>query len=343
MMHFVSDQAAVAVIVSVICITLSCISVVLRQYAQSLRGQPFAFDAWFLVAALVISGGLVGLTIYGALDAGLGWPARKLLGPVGLKFQKVVYAGQMLWAAAITLVRVSLLLFYRRVFPVPHFLLANSIMLGICGAWWISNFVATLLTYKWSATSQTDINYPAFLLSNAVINMVLDIATLCLPLAIIRTLHVNTRKKFMIGGIFGIGIFCIVASIVRVHYFSRLSKITQKDRSFSETTFYCYIWSVVEPCISIVAACMPASAPLINKETRGFSVLFNSLISLFHPRSSQVDSARDDTAKVEQSNDMNGAKVTWRAYGKGYDGDLELEACGSKDDQRSQSSTRKLT
>ena len=54
-MHFVSDHAAVAVVVSVICITFSCISVILRQYAQSLRGQPFAYDAWFLVAALVRS------------------------------------------------------------------------------------------------------------------------------------------------------------------------------------------------------------------------------------------------------------------------------------------------
>lgn len=139
----------------------------------------------------------------------------------------------MLWAAAITLVRVALLIFYRRLFPLPNFLLANSIMLGICASWWISNFVATLLTYKWSAASQTSINYPAFLLSNAVINMVLDIATLCLPLAVIRTLHVSLRKKFMVGGIFGIGILCIIASIVRVHYFHKLANTTQKDRSYS--------------------------------------------------------------------------------------------------------------
>ena len=116
------------------------------------------------------------------------------------------------------------------------FRLANNIMLGICGAYWISNLIATLLTYKWSATAQTDINYPMFLLASAVINMILDVATLCLPLAVIRTLHVNTRKKMMIGGIFGIGIFVIVASIVRVHYFVRLSHTSQKDRSFSGET-----------------------------------------------------------------------------------------------------------
>lgn len=105
-MHFVSDHAAVAVVVSIICIVCASITLAFRQYAQGLRGQPFAVDAWFLVAALVrswrpylrlhltdlmqvVSAGLVGVTIYGATHGGLGWPAKMLLGPVGIKFQKV--------------------------------------------------------------------------------------------------------------------------------------------------------------------------------------------------------------------------------------------------------------
>ncbi|OAL03063.1 hypothetical protein IQ06DRAFT_334538 [Phaeosphaeriaceae sp. SRC1lsM3a] len=338
-MHFVSDHAAVAVVVSIICIVCASITLAFRQYAQGLRGQPFAVDAWFLVAALVVSAGLVGVTIYGATHGGLGWPAKMLLGPVGIKFQKIVYAGQMLWAAAITLVRVALLIFYRRLFPLPNFLLANSIMLGICASWWISNFVATLLTYKWSAASQTSINYPAFLLSNAVINMVLDIATLCLPLAVIRTLHVSLRKKFMVGGIFGIGILCIIASIVRVHYFHKLANTTQKDRSYSETTYYCFIWSVIEPCISMIAACLPACAPLINKDTRGFSVLFNSLISLFQSRGSRADSPspRSSIMHDGQAENKTTSTHTWRIYG-GLGSDLESNI--SKDDQSSKTSTR---
>ncbi|KAH7377931.1 hypothetical protein DE146DRAFT_638006 [Phaeosphaeria sp. MPI-PUGE-AT-0046c] len=169
--------------------------------------------------------------------------------------------------------------------------------------------------------------------------MVLDIATLCLPLAVIRTLHVSLKKKFVVGGIFAIGIVCIVASIVRVHYFHKLANTSQIERSFSATTFYCFIWSVIEPCISIIAACLPACAPLINKDTRGFSVLFNSLISLFQSRSSRSDSPspRSSMVHTEQAEHKNVPAHTWRVYG-GLGSDLESNI--SKDDQSSQSSTR---
>lgn len=293
-MYFASEHAQTAVVVSSVCLGFAITAVVLRQYAQALKGKPFAADAWFLIAALVVSSGLVGIAVYGAEHGGLGWPIQMLTTPAaGLRFQKLVFAGQILWAAAITLVRISLLIFYRRVFYVVRpFMIANNIMIGLCAGYWLSNFVATLCTYQWKRQAQTDINYPSFLLISAVINMVLDIATLTLPLFVIRTLHVSTRKKIILGAIFWLGIFCIVASIVRVHYFVQLSKITQRDRSFSGTTYYCFLWSVVEPLISIVAACLPASAPLINKETRGFSVLFESVKSLFSRRTSRSGSEK---------------------------------------------------
>jgi len=41
-----------------------------------------------LVVQVVIIG-LCSLSIYGGAEAGLGWPARKLMGPVGITFQKV--------------------------------------------------------------------------------------------------------------------------------------------------------------------------------------------------------------------------------------------------------------
>ena len=203
-------------------------------------------------------------------------------------------------------------------------MIANNIMIGLCAAYWLSNFVATLCTYQWKRQAQTDINYPNFLLASAIISMVLDIATLALPLFVIRTLHVSTRKKIILGAIFWLGIFCIIASIVRVHYFVELSKITQRDRSFSGkrvsrlqvehiadiaiqgTTFYCFLWSVVEPLVSIIAACLPASAPLINKETRGFSVLFESVKSLFSRRTSRSGSEKlshgDSSSNLSNSN-----------------------------------------
>lgn len=48
-----SYHAATAVILASVFMVLACISVALRQYAQSLKGNPFSLDALFMLAALV--------------------------------------------------------------------------------------------------------------------------------------------------------------------------------------------------------------------------------------------------------------------------------------------------
>ena len=104
-MYFQSEHAQTAVVVSSVCLGFAITAVILRQYAQALKGKPLAADAWFLIAALVrtlnefiysklticqtVSAGLVGLTVYGAEHGGLGWPVHMLQSPAGLRFQKV--------------------------------------------------------------------------------------------------------------------------------------------------------------------------------------------------------------------------------------------------------------
>lgn len=98
------------------------------------------------------------MTIYGAFDGGLGWPGQDLKGRAGIVFSKVIllivkfyqfsslivkqvlFAGQILWAASISLIRIGLLLFYRRIFSTRTFRLFTNIMIGITTCWFITNF-----------------------------------------------------------------------------------------------------------------------------------------------------------------------------------------------------------
>ena len=48
-------------------------------------------------------------------------------------------------------------------------------------------------------------NYDDFFLAMEIVDVILDIAILCLPFRMIAALHLSLRKKFMLSGIFLLG------------------------------------------------------------------------------------------------------------------------------------------
>ena len=66
-------------------------------------------------------------------------------------------------------------------------------------------FSSKPVSQGWTKPGHNTINEPAFLLSMGAINMVLDIMTVCLPLFVIRTLHMSLKRKWSVGGIFALG------------------------------------------------------------------------------------------------------------------------------------------
>lgn len=49
------------------------------------------------------------------------------------------------------------------------------------------------------------ISIPDFQLSLAAINLTLDLVIVCMPLFVIRRLHMDTKRKWAVGGIFMLG------------------------------------------------------------------------------------------------------------------------------------------
>ncbi|KAF5026996.1 hypothetical protein F66182_870 [Fusarium sp. NRRL 66182] len=59
-------------------------------------------------------------------------------------------------------------------------------------------------------------------------------------------------------GILMLGSFVCVASAVRIHFLTELSKTRDITRAMGPI----FIWSDLEPCLAIVSACLPHLAPL---------------------------------------------------------------------------------
>lgn len=70
------------------------------------------------------------------------------------------------------------------------------------------------------------------------------------------------------------------------------------------TTVYCTIWSIIEPCNSLIAACMPGCAPLLRKENRGLPTVIRSMLSKVSLRSGSNGSGHSRRLEGESTSEL---------------------------------------
>ena len=131
-------------------------------------------------------------------------------------------------------IKLSILLFYKRIFITPWFMGTANVFMGVVVAWLIAaTFVSdvfsivcpdteTLQGHIFSANPVDSwwnfgadkepllafkpvINYQIFLVALAAIDIGLDVFTLLLPVPIIRSLKVSRTKKIYLLAIFALG------------------------------------------------------------------------------------------------------------------------------------------
>ncbi|KAF5861297.1 hypothetical protein ETB97_000413 [Aspergillus alliaceus] len=181
----------------------------------------------------------------------------------------IIFAYVVLYATTVPMVKLSVLLLYRRVFRLTwtlYFCAFLSIGYAISVSTTISlacvptSFFWTQWVYPLSG-GHCRINLYLFYLWNGVANLFTDVIILCLPMPIVWSLQMPRGQKWAISGIFLLGGFVCVATIVRIW------AITQMKDSVDITWVIgdAMIWSNVEPCIGIVSACLPTLRPLLRR------------------------------------------------------------------------------
>ncbi|KAE8160216.1 hypothetical protein BDV40DRAFT_314030 [Aspergillus tamarii] len=213
---------------------IATIFVGLRFWARTTnKSADLAYDDWFVLVALII------------------------------------FAYVILYATTVPMVKLSVLLLYRRIFRLTWSLYfcaflsigyAISVSTTISVACVPSSFFWTQWVYPLSG-GHCRINLYQFYLWNGVANLFTDVIILCLPMPIVWSLQMPKGQKWAISGIFLLGGFVCVATIVRI------SAITKMKDSVDITWVIgdAMIWSNVEPCIGIVSACLPTLRPLLRQ------------------------------------------------------------------------------
>ncbi|KAK8017132.1 hypothetical protein PG991_008208 [Apiospora marii] len=268
------DNSIIYNIVACVFFVLAVISVMLRVYVRMTRGAKLALDDHTIVGAIFTAGATLFMTLYAA-KFGSGqhiWATDKESFIVLLK---MVYAEPWIYATAVTVTRVSILLLYHRLFDTN----TTSNMLYV----WQTRFAIALtaayplvmyivmsvacrpLSHYWmqylGETEGTCIEVMKFYLAFGVLNMANDIVILVLPIPTIAKLHMDWRKKLSIMGIMLLGAFSCVSSMIRIYYLAKLAEAADVSWWFGPGMG----WSCIEPSVAIITACLPTLAPLFRK------------------------------------------------------------------------------
>ncbi|PQE20124.1 integral membrane protein [Rutstroemia sp. NJR-2017a BBW] len=203
-------NALTAIIVCVTFAIISGVAVSLRTYAHRvLLGNSLRADDWCIVAGQVIAMAICIMGIYGACKVGFGWPLEEVARfGVQEDFGKMILASHVLWASSVSMVRIGLLFYYRRLFVTKTFRLADTCMIVLSTLWFLVVALITTLSFSWNislGTEQYSINFFGYLIAVTTLNIALDIATLALPAFVIRSLRLSRRKKAWVLGIFALG------------------------------------------------------------------------------------------------------------------------------------------
>lgn len=96
-------------------------------------------------------------------------------------------------------------------------------------------------------------------LGGSVPNVVLDIIVVFMPIPYVWRLHAPLGQRLVLAGMFVLGTFIAVVSLVRLIIFLNIPISTSGDLTYNFREII--IWSIVEINIGLVCACLPSLKP----------------------------------------------------------------------------------
>ncbi|KAL8906230.1 MAG: hypothetical protein Q9207_002152 [Kuettlingeria erythrocarpa] len=213
-----------------VCLAFAIITVLLRFVSRHITRAPLAGDDWTIVAGLATTSGII------------------------------------LYITSLAFTKISILLLYRRMFPIRNF---HTILWAV-GAFVVAFTVANVLSIIFGCKPIKAAFNPfikgkcindgeAAILTFAIMTIVTDFVILLLPLPLVWKLRLPKIRKFQLTFIFLLGTFASVASIYRA---TQISLVSKADLSYDSTNRA--IWSGVEICAAIVCANLAILRPVLK-------------------------------------------------------------------------------
>ncbi|KAI0531864.1 hypothetical protein GGR58DRAFT_492099 [Xylaria digitata] len=175
------------------------------------------------------------------------------------------YAHQPIYYISVSLTKVSIIVFYFRIFPQESYRAFLWVMLVIVVLTGAATSIAGVfqcnpIARAWNAEIPgTCFDQPALFFANSGINIVEDLILYVLPIRILWNMNLPLKQRIALIGIFVIGGLTIIAGIVRIP--SLKEAVVSTDPTWDHVGSS--IWSSIECNVGIICACLVHLKPLI--------------------------------------------------------------------------------
>ncbi|KAJ5523030.1 hypothetical protein N7513_012574 [Penicillium frequentans] len=249
---------------------LAVIAVVIRFYVRLKGGKPdlrkLHLDDCLVAVALIPLIALLAIALLGG-HYGMGKHIWLTTVEDMIIMKKILFSYLFIYIFELFIVKISLLMFYRRIFGSSG---SYWICVILASGWTTGSMIALLtcpspVSYFWSEISNSGgghyrYDFYNYYIGNAASNVVTDFFILLVPIPVIWRLKMRFTQKIMVSGVLLLGIFVCAISIVRLNYITFLKNNIDLTWTISSV----YVWSTLEPCIAIICACLPALQPVIQ-------------------------------------------------------------------------------
>lgn len=184
-----------------------------------------------------------------------------------VEFLKFVFPAQIVYVIALAFIKLSILAFYWRIFAIKARI---PLIIGtvIVGAWGIGSSLALVFTCSpvkasWdiTLTDAVCLDRLSVYLGASAPNVITDVLLLLLPVPYVWQLNAPIFQRIVLVGMFSLGIFVSVISIVRLRIFMGLD-LASPDVTYNFSQVF--IWSLVEVHVGIICACLPSLRPAVR-------------------------------------------------------------------------------
>ncbi|KAH7002961.1 hypothetical protein EDB82DRAFT_549392 [Fusarium venenatum] len=258
------DRTTLVWVIGVVFLSLGLLGFILRVMARVVVGtQTWGADDWVMLLAVAMMIPLNGLSVQ-ISRVGLGKDIWNVEPDDITDFLYLFYWDSLLYLGVLPVTKISILIFYLKVFPGRMIRMTCYIFIGLNVAYFIafelvSIFQCTPIEGAWRAWDKefpakcNDINMQGWMA--AIINIFLDVGTMVIPLKELYRLSMSTKKKIQLMSMFSIGIFAV-----------RLQSLASYATTDNVTQDYVEIgyWSTIEVPVGIICACMPAIRSLFG-------------------------------------------------------------------------------
>lgn len=210
----VRDRSAEYILLSNVMAVIAAVCVLTRFGYKISTKLDLGLDDWFVLATMVSAVPSAIITVFGTTKNGLGKDIWTLTPDEITNVVFYFYIMAWLYFLQVTLVKLSIITFYLRIFPAKE---VQRLLWGtfIFTSLWGFSFVITAIFQCWpvhyfwtkwdgmhegSCASANSISW-----SNASMNIALDLWILAIPLWQLKSLHLHWKKKIGVAVMFCVG------------------------------------------------------------------------------------------------------------------------------------------